>query len=58
MIQQLKLASPENSEKLDSEMIRLIDSGEMGEIYKFMLLTLKKYGDIFPFIEANESVYN
>jgi SAM-dependent MidA family methyltransferase len=44
LIQQLKAASPDESERLNSEMQRLIGADEMGEIYKFFFLGLKKYG--------------
>lgn len=42
--QLLKQSAPEHSERLDTELVRLTDADEMGEIYKFFFLTKKAYG--------------
>ena len=52
--QQLKAASPKDSEKLEGELQRLTQPEEMGEIYKCMFITLRKNGEIFPFSDPEQ----
>lgn len=55
-VQQLKANHPHLAERLDSEVERLTHSDEMGEIYKFMFITKKKHGEIFPFSDPDPDI--
>ena len=52
----LKMGNPGKAEELDLQVRRLIDSDEMGQVYKFMYVGLESAGDVFPFLSNPEDV--
>jgi SAM-dependent MidA family methyltransferase len=44
-------------EKIESEYHRLTHPSEMGENFKVQLITLKQYGELYPWITEQDGVY-
>jgi len=53
----LKEASGADPQIIESQVHRLTHPDEMGDIFKFMYVGLKSYGEVFPFINPNEKIY-
>jgi len=47
----------EETKKLESQVERLVEAEQMGQIYKVQIITNKEYGPVYPYIPDNENSF-
>lgn len=55
MLKQSPAADPD---LLDSQVQRLTDENQMGEIYKVQFISNSKIGEVFPFVAKSDLTYD